>query len=112
MRPQSSGTVNQRKSAAHTFELFVIGEAGADLSVALEKVSKDRVGVHGDVAEDVVKDVGFGGVLHGVARSRAGAVVREHAIGEHISKKFASGREEAARDGRGLPAGAGLEEVR
>ena len=46
------------EEAAHALELLVVGEAGADLAVALEKVSEDGVGVHGDVAEDVVEEIG------------------------------------------------------
>jgi hypothetical protein len=62
--------------------------------------------VHGDVAEDVVKDVRLGGVLHGVAGAepRGGG---EHASGEHLEEGV--GREEAADRG-GLPAGAGLKQ--
>ena len=95
------------EEAAHALERVGAGhQAGADLAVALEKVREDGVGVHGDVAEDVVEDVGLGGVLHGVAGAEPGGG-GEHARGEHLEEGV--GREEAT-DGRRLPAGSGLQE--
>ena len=93
------------EEAAHALECLGVGEARADLSVAFEKVGEDGVGMHGDVAEDVVEDVGFRGVLHGVARAEPGGSGK-HAGGEHLEEGV--GRQEAA-DGSGLPASAGLE---
>ena len=93
------------EEAAHAFEFFVIGEAGAYLAVVLEEVSEDGVGVHGDMAEDVVEDIGLGCVFHGVAGAQP-CGGGEHARGEHLEEGV--GREETA-DGRGLPAGTGLE---
>src|SRR5260370_36823764 len=37
------------EEAAHTLELFGVGEAGADLSITMEKVTENGMGVHGDV---------------------------------------------------------------
>jgi len=64
------------------------------------------VGVHRDVAEDVVKDVRLRGVFHGVSGAEPGGC-GEHAGGEHLEEGV--GWEEAA-DGGGLPACAGLKE--
>lgn len=94
------------EEAAHALEGLGVGEAGADLSVAFEKVGEDGVGVHGDVAEDVVEDVRFRGVLHRVAGAEPGGG-GEHAGGEHLEEGVCG---EEAADGGGLPAGAGLEE--
>src|SRR5579871_6380254 len=60
------------------------------------------MGVHGDVAEDVVEDVGLGGVLHGVARAKPGCR-GEHSRCKHLEEGV--GREEAAY-WCGLPASA------
>jgi hypothetical protein len=94
------------EEAAHALERHGIGEAGADLSVTFEKIGKDGVGVHGDVAEDVVEDVRFRGVLHGVARAEPSGR-GEHAGGEHLEEGVGG---EKAADRGGLPAGARLEE--
>ena len=64
------------------------------------------MGVHGDVAEDVVKDVGFGGVLHGLACAKPGGG-GEHARGKHLEEGVAG---EKTADGGGLPAGSRLKE--
>lgn len=93
------------EEAAHALKRLVVGEACADLAVVFEEVGEDGVGVHGDVAEDVVKDVRLRGVLHGVARAEPGGG------GEHTGRKHLEegvGGQEAA-DGGGLPAGARLE---
>src|ERR1700733_9538395 len=84
------------EETAHALQLFLIGEAGADLAVALEKASEDRVRVHGDVAEDVVEDVGLRGVLHGIARAEPGGGGK-HPISEHLEEGV--GREKAADRG-------------
>jgi hypothetical protein len=94
------------EETAHALEGFGAGEAGADFAVGFEEVGKDGMGVHGDVAEDVVKDVGLRGVLHGFPGAEPGGG-GEHAGGEHLEE--GGGGEEAA-DGGGLPAGAGLKE--
>ena len=93
------------EEASHALEFIGIGESGADLAVALEEVSKDGMCVHGDVAEDVVEDIGLWSVFHCVSRAEPGGGWK-HARGEHLEEGV--GREEAA-DWSGLPAGAWLE---
>src|SRR5580700_8645226 len=76
------------EESAHALELFGIGEARTDLAVALKEVAEDGVGVHGDVAEDVVEDVRFGGVFHGLACAEP-CGGGEHASGEHLEEGIA-----------------------
>jgi hypothetical protein len=63
------------------------------------------MGVHGHVAEDVVKDVGFGGVFERVAAAQPGGGGKA-ARGQHLKE---GGRGHEAADGGGIPAGAALQ---
>jgi hypothetical protein len=94
------------EEAAHALERDRISEASADFSIAFEKICKDGVGVHGDMAEDIVEDVRLRSVLHGVAGSEPGGG-REHSGAKHLEEGI--GGEEAA-DRCGLPACARLKE--
>ena len=78
---------------------------GADLAVLLEEIGKDGMGVHGDVSEDVVEDVGLGRVFERVAAAQPGGGGKL-TRGEHLEEGV--GRQKAA-DRRGVPAGAWAE---
>ena len=99
------------EEASHALQLVLrraagaIGKAGADLAVVLQEVGEDRMGVHGHVPEDVMEDVGLGGVFERVAAAQPGGSGKL-ARGEHLEEGV--GRQEAA-DGRGVPAGAWTE---
>jgi len=79
--------------------------AHGDLAEALEEVSEDGVGVHGDVSEDVMEDVGFGKILElfHIANDGGGG---KAAVGEALEKKMSV---KEAVDGDGGPSGERLQ---
>ncbi len=103
--PDEAKLYREPEETAHTLQRLGVGEACADFAVAFEEVCEDGVGVHGDVAEDVVEDVRLWGIFHRVARTEPGGRGK-HAGSEHLEEGV--GREEATDRG-GLPAGSGLQ---
>src|SRR5215469_10536050 len=90
---------------AQAFQNLLIFDGCTDTAVALEEIREDFMRVHGDVAEDVVEDVGFGGVFERFAAANPGGG-RKAAGCEHL-KKRGCGQEPAHRSR--VPAGSRLQ---
>ena len=74
------------EDAPDPFQNRLIGNARADLAVVGKKIGKYRVRVHGYMAEDIVKDVGFGRVFERVAATQPGGG-GEAACGQHFERR-------------------------
>jgi len=60
------------EEAGHAQPGVFSGDLRGERAEALEEVGEDGVGVHGDVSEDIVEDVGLGGVFELVGAAEAG----------------------------------------
>src|SRR5271163_4703943 len=77
----------------HPLQRVFVAKPGADLAVLLEKVSENRMSMHGHVAEDVVEDVGLGGVFERLAAAQPGGG-RKTPRRQHLKKSI--GRQKSA----------------
>ena len=96
------------EDAADEFENGLVANTRAELPIVRQKIREDRVGMHGHMAEDIVKDIRLRGVFERVAPAQpcgGGKAAR----GQHF-KKGRAGHE--AADRRCIPAGARFKALR
>ena len=86
----------------HAVQVLLAGETGADLPIALQKVGKDRMRVHGHVAEDIVEDVRLRRVFERLAGAQRGGGGKAPRC-DHFKESRAG---QVARDRGCVPAGA------
>src|SRR5579884_854526 len=101
--PDDSELHRKPEETAHALQLvLVVDEIKTYTAVVLEEIGKDGVRMHGNVSEDVVKDVRLWRVFHGLARADVGGC-GELPRCKHLKKSV---RREKAADGSGVPSGA------
>src|ERR1700733_720721 len=70
--PLSNDSKLDRKpeQPAHLLQRLLIGQGRAYRPIMLQEIGKYRMGVHGNVAKDVVEDIGLGNVLKRLSASQ------------------------------------------